>query len=423
MLKICFFEDSSFENFFPLTYFRPVYLLQTGVVPLYRKAEQFFSGVTFTFVVRNQLAPIISQQYPEIPVSIIKREENTDVLFLNGRIRAYGDLPKLVRDSRLSTVFKNGNDTIGVLFKIDTLKEVPKLSMHDAYIQMYEKHKDEIPDFPTTASLYHYSWDLVNDIEESVTSDIRFLNSQQKDVRPSRVHDGASLLNPSEIFLDGSVEVLPGAVIDATKGPVSIGANTRIEAHSAIYGPSAVGPNSVVVAGKISQCSIGHTCRVGGEIEESIFLPYVNKYHAGFIGHSVVGSWVNFGAMTTNSDLKNTYATIHVVVNGRRIDTGSIKVGSFIGDHTKFGIGTLLNTGINVGACCNIFGGGLTTDREIPSFSWGNTGNFKTYAFDRALEAIKHSTERRGVVVSEHEEVVLKDLFERKISPDGVLSL
>jgi hypothetical protein len=126
--------------------------------------------------------------------------------------------------------------------------------------------------------------------------------------------------------------------------------------------------------------------------------------------------------MTTNSDLKNNYSPIRVSVGGKMVDTGSIKVGSFIGDHTKFGIGTLLNTGINIGICCNLFGGGLTTDKEIPSFSWGNTGKYHTYAFDKAIDAVQRSAERRNVTVSASEVELLKLVSHNGLSSAGVLT-
>ncbi|MBU0983354.1 MAG: hypothetical protein KKA42_05760, partial [candidate division Zixibacteria bacterium] len=233
---------------------------------------------------------------------------------------------------------------------------------------------------------------------------------------------GFRVVNPEQVFLGDGVDVLPGSVIDASHGPVYIGANTRIEAHVAIYGPCYIGPNSVIVAGKIAGSSIGHTSRVGGEVEESIFQSYVNKYHAGFIGHSYVGSWVNFGAMTTNSDLKNNYSNIRVVLNGENIDTGSIKVGSFIGDHTKFGIGTLLNTGISIGVSCNIYGGNLVLDKEVGSYRWGNSDGYDTYDFARAIETARRSMDRRHVTLTSQEEVLLRLIFDDKLSGGGAIA-
>jgi len=421
-LRICIYEDDKFGNFYPLTLVRPVYVLRSGAVPSFRRVEFLFPGASITLVARDQISPLLAEQHADFPVSIIKREAGADVLFLNGRIRSYGDLPKLVRDSRLSTIFKCQDETVGVLFKVDTFQAVPVLATHHEYLREYQSHKADIPEFDTSATLYNHVWEMVSDIETTIAEDVTFLRGISDLSGDARVHNGAYLVNPDQVFLGHDVDVYPAAIIDASKGPVLIGPNTRIESHAAIYGPCFIGANSVVLAGKISHCSVGPTCRVGGELEESILQSYVNKYHAGFIGHSYVGSWVNFGAMATNSDLKNNYSPIRVSVGGKMIDTGSIKVGSFIGDHTKFGIGTLLNTGINIGACCNIFGGGLTTDKEIPSFSWGNTDKFHTYALDKAIDTAQRSAERRNVTVSPQELELLRLIFQHGLTSAGALT-
>ena len=112
-------------------------------------------------------------------------------------------------------------------------------------------------------------------------------------------------------------------------------------------------------------------CRVGGEVEESIIHGYSNKYHDGFLGHAYVGEWVNLGALTTNSDLKNDYSSVSVVLDGKTpVSTGSTKVGALIGDHTKTSIGTLLNTGAYVGAMALIATNGKLLPKFIPSFAW-----------------------------------------------------
>jgi UDP-N-acetylglucosamine diphosphorylase/glucosamine-1-phosphate N-acetyltransferase len=141
---------------------------------------------------------------------------------------------------------------------------------------------------------------------------------------------------------------------------------TRIE------GPCYVGRKSILLGTKCREGnSIGPVCRVGGEVEESIILGYSNKYHDGFLGHAYVGEWVNLGALTTNSDLKNDYSDVSVTLDGRNpVKTGSTKVGSLIGDHTKTSIGALFNTGAYVGAMSLIMSTGKPLPKFIPSFSY-----------------------------------------------------
>jgi hypothetical protein len=117
---------------------------------------------------------------------------------------------------------------------------------------------------------------------------------------------------------------------------------------------------------------LGPYSRVAGEISTTIFLGLSNKQHYGFLGHAYVGEWVNLGAGTTNSNLKNTYGAVKVWVDGAVQDSGQTFLGSAIGDHTKTAIGTVLNTGSVIGVASNVFGHGFPPI-FIPSFSWGFT--------------------------------------------------
>ncbi|MCP4684005.1 MAG: hypothetical protein GY867_01030 [bacterium] len=421
-IRICIYEDESFRRFLPLTHLRPVFLMRSGILPLYQRAQRFFDKAEFSLAARHNLAGLIAAQVREYPVNIIKREEEGEVLFLSGRIRDFGDLPRLVHESRISTAFRNDGEVVGVLFKKNSLANVPPLATQNEYMSAFRDPQNSFPDCNTSATLYGYPWELVADIGSEIAADFAHLKPTFPDPEGVKLHRGAHMLNEDEIYFGAGVQVSPGTVIDASHGPVYVGDNTRIEPQVAIFGPCYIGPNSAVVAGKIAGSSIGHTSRVGGEVEESIFQAYVNKYHAGFIGHSYVGAWVNFGAMTTNSDLKNNYSNIRVSQSGESLDTGSIKVGSFIGDHTKFGIGTLLNTGINIGVCCNIYGGGLVVDKEVASFSWGNSSGYVAYRLDKALDTARRTVERRDVTLSAVEEQVLAAISEGAEAVEGLTS-
>lgn len=422
MTKICVYEDNKYRQFFPVTHLRPVFCMRAGILPQFRRVGRAFDTDEIWLAARNCLAALVTAEHRDYPVNLIKRGEDDRVLFINGRIRNFGDLPRLVQESRLSTVFKNNGEIVAVLLHPDSASQVPSVATPGDYVPVVLKDREEIPDFDTSATLYSHCWEFVEDISRSIAEDFEYMrttgvqtNQQAADV------EGLHVVNSDSVILGVDVQTSPGSVIDASNGPVYIGDNTMIESQVAIHGPCYIGPNSVVVTGKIVSSSVGHTCRVGGEVEESIFQSYVNKHHAGFIGHSYVGSWVNFGAMTTNSDLKNNYSNIRVTVDGQSIDTGSIKVGSFIGDHTKFGIGTLLTTGINIGACCNIFGGNLVGEKEIPSFSWGGSAPYEKYFFDKAIETASRTAKRRDVELSHQEEEVLRQLSEGSNPDEGTL--
>jgi UDP-N-acetylglucosamine diphosphorylase / glucose-1-phosphate thymidylyltransferase / UDP-N-acetylgalactosamine diphosphorylase / glucosamine-1-phosphate N-acetyltransferase / galactosamine-1-phosphate N-acetyltransferase len=178
---------------------------------------------------------------------------------------------------------------------------------------------------------------------------------------------------------------------------------------------------------RLSGSSIGPHCRVSGEVEASIFQGYANKAHEGFLGHSYVGAWVNLGAGTQVSDLRNDYAPVRVSIAGEEVDTGLIKVGAFLGDHTKTGLGTLLNSGTVIGAFCHLLPWNTLLPKVIPSFCAFWLGQLQERADFRQLfgtaAAVLH---RRGALwTDEHAEFFLT-LYERTarerraiLCPDG----
>ena len=170
-----------------------------------------------------------------------------------------------------------------------------------------------------------------------------------------------------------------------------------------------IGKNSIINPGaKLrGDVSIGPHCKIGGEVECSTFHGYSNKQHDGYIGHSYIGEWVNLGANTNSSDLKNNYSNIRFKIGDEQIDTGKMFLGSMIGDYTKTGISTMLNTGTYIGLGANVFGGGFQ-DKFIPSFSWGKNDKMELEKFLSTLEIVK---DRRGLKVSNNEINLITHLY------------
>jgi UDP-N-acetylglucosamine diphosphorylase/glucosamine-1-phosphate N-acetyltransferase len=151
-------------------------------------------------------------------------------------------------------------------------------------------------------------------------------------------------------------------------------------------------------------------CKVGGEVEGSIFQGYSNKQHDGFLGHSYICEWVNLGADTNNSDLKNNYGNVKVYVDGKIVDTGHQFVGLFMGDHSKAGINTMFNTGTVVGVSSNVFGAGFPP-KFIPSFSWGGADKMIEYDIEKAVETAKAVMKRRDIKMTKEYETLLRKIF------------
>lgn len=223
---------------------------------------------------------------------------------------------------------------------------------------------------------------------------------------PGGVHmAGSGMISVAD---DALVE--PGVVLDASAGPIIVSRGARVQAPARIVGPTYVGPHSVVLGSVVAEACIGPSCRIRGEVESSVILGFANKAHDGFLGHSIVGRWVNLGAMTSNSDLKNTYSDVRLRTGGTDVDTGLLKVGCFLGDHVRTGIGTLLDTGTVVGAGSNLFGGGMPP-RDVPPFSWSAGSELVEYRLDRFLETAGRVMARRGVKMTHGVQNVYRRAF------------
>ena len=193
-------------------------------------------------------------------------------------------------------------------------------------------------------------------------------------------------------------------------GPASL-----IQPFTRVEGPCSIGAETQLFRGNIRESvSIGPNCRIGGEVEASIVHGHSNKYHEGFLGHAYIGEWVNLGAITSNSDLRNDYGEVSVPLQGDPVKTGQTKVGCFIGDHTRTGMGSMLNTGTSIGVMCNVLPAGLLLPKHVPSFMavmYGRVG--PGFSLDQMFATARIVMGRRGKTFTEDEEQLYLQLFEQ----------
>jgi len=273
--------------------------------------------------------------------------------------------------------------------------------------------KGELEQIEVEFSLFSYLWELVTENPDMLRQEIAGKLSET--LIGGKLDPRAILMDENPIFIGKDAIVDGGVVLDSRQGPIYIEPGVQVGNVTCLEGPVYVGRGSRIVGGKITGgCSFGPQCRIGGEVQNTIFLGYSNKWHHGFLGHSYLGEWVNLGAMTTNSDLKNNYSAVRVDFGEKTVDSGQIKVGSFIGDHVKTGIGTLLDTGAIVGFGANIFGGGLVEKKHVPAFSWGDGKSFVPYEIDKFISNAKTVMARRDQKLSESEEKLLRQLAEKQ---------
>jgi UDP-N-acetylglucosamine diphosphorylase/glucosamine-1-phosphate N-acetyltransferase len=214
---------------------------------------------------------------------------------------------------------------------------------------------------------------LVDNAANAIAADLPLFLKQNEGAILHSPGQGVLAAGSAEnLFVHKDAQILPGVSILTEDGPVVIDQGARITPFSVLSGPLYVGPVAMLDHVKIGGSIVGRGCRLGGEIEKSILGDFTNKHHEGFLGHSIAGSWVNLGALTTTSDLKNNYGQIRLRIGQSDINTGRIKFGSILGDCVKTAIGTMLNTGTVVDAGCNVFGGRVPG--YLPVLSWGVEG-------------------------------------------------
>ncbi|MFH1526913.1 MAG: GlmU family protein [Bacteroidota bacterium] len=405
---ICIFEGIYYSRLLPLVYFRPTYDLRCGILTLREKIQLNYPGIPVSMHSRRYLSDLLKEQNPDFKVNEF---DNTvkSCLFINGRVIADNDFSMKIPTKGSDTLYVNGDTIIAARVSGKNFENL-KQAIQDIFTisDFNGLFKQEVD-----IDYVNYPWDLVKYNGAQIRKDYERIVNRNQEMMNGTIYEGAHLINKKDIYIGKGAVVKPGAVLDADEGPIYIGEDVKIFPNAVIEGPCYIGDKSLIKVGaKIYEnTSIGPVCKVGGEVEESIIHSYSNKQHDGFLGHAYLGSWVNLGADTNNSDLKNNYGSIKVIINDEQIDSGSQFVGLTMGDHSKSAINTMFNTGTVVGVSCNIFGSGFP-DKYIPSFSWGGSEQKTTYALDRSLEVAKRVMERRKIEFTEADERLFNKVFD-----------
>lgn len=406
MTELAFFEDAIARHFKPLTWTRPVYEMRCGIFTIREKFERLYGRRADRLYARPHLTLALAQR-SGLPVNL--HPSDGMVLLINGRWLPPHDVAQRFPLDGVEQVWVD-EDGVVVAARLSAAR----LRTLSAVTLGEDLHADPNPlrDVPTetiTAELVSWPWDLVVHNAAQLHADAAFYPLGEV---AGHVHERAVLIAPERIFIADDAVIAPNVVLDATHGPIVIEAGAQVMANAVIEGPAVVGTGSrVKIGAKIYEgTTIGPVCKVGGEVETSIFQAYSNKQHDGFLGHSVIGEWCNLGAHTTNSDLKNNYSRVRVWSGGRFVDTGQQFVGCFIGDHTKTGIGLLINTGSVYGVACNLYGATMPP-KFVPSFSWGSGSQLVEYRLEQALETAARVMARRNKTLTQAEADLLTYVF------------
>jgi UDP-N-acetylglucosamine diphosphorylase/glucosamine-1-phosphate N-acetyltransferase len=400
MTKVIVFEDSEFANLLPLVYWRATCQLRCGRLTLVEKICVLPGYENPALFVRPKLADIAKEQ-TGLEVNPSLELSHDEVLLINGRWLADRPLPKLPNNSCLcrgqTLVAARLSADRATRISADRLLEKDCFALFDGCQRIWADDSLKLIDYP---------WDLV---QRNSGELIRECADASK---LSPLDPAIHIVSPENVHIGESTKIKPGVVIDAEEGPVWIDDHVTISPNAVLQGPCCIGPGSLIQTSAIvrENTSIGPVCKIGGEIEASIIHGYSNKQHYGFFGHSYVGEWVNIGAGATNSDLKNTYGTIKVSLDGRdEIETGLIFVGLTLGDHTKVGINVCFPTGAVVGTVSSVIVSHYPP-KFVPSFCWLTDSGQSTYDPEQAIRVAERSMARRRVKLTEAQKRLFRDL-------------
>jgi UDP-N-acetylglucosamine diphosphorylase/glucosamine-1-phosphate N-acetyltransferase len=254
-------------------------------------------------------------------------------------------------------------------------------------------------------------WEFIGTLTDQLMEDIprraKSLTATEK--------TGAATIGDHGIFVEEGADIGPNVVLDASAGPILIRRGAIIAPFTHLVGPVSVGRDSQVLGDRVANSSIGDSCKVRGELSNTIFVGHSNKAHAGFVGHSYLGRWVNLGALTTTSNLKNTYGPVQLWTPSGVRSTGQQFLGTLLGDHAKTGIGTMLSTGTVIGAGANVFGGNMPP-KVVPPFAWGDHEPYDTYDVARFLAVAERMMSRRHVELGQNARKQLAEAHKRRWS-------
>lgn len=379
------------NHLLPFTFIRPVADIRVGILTIREKWEKHLGKATSSLT-----EPYLVAKYP-----LVKEADN---VLINSSVLPEPCLLEEIGRLAPNQTLISGDILIAHRVREEDLDNLG-VELLDEVDPMHTKCKIK--------KLFQLR-DIVVLNEQQIEPDFKLITAGRES-QPIPGH--VRVICPEKVFVEPGARI-DMAMINATDGPVYIGKDAHVMDGAMIKGPVGIGEGSVVRMGaKVYEgSSIGPFSKVGGEMMSSVIFGYSNKAHDGFLGHSVIGEWCNLGADTNTSNLKNNYDEVRLwdYAEESFINTGMMFCGTFMGDHSKCGINTMLNTGTVIGINSQLFGSGFMRN-FIPSFSWGSVSGFTTFDIDKAIAVARRVYARRHKEFTDADERILRNVFEHTL--------
>ena len=379
MTGVVLYDDARARRFEPFALTRPVGELRAGALLVRERWERAAGGPALGFVSADHLAEFEEDGAPgalaEVPAG---------ALLVNARFAPAlsGALPKA-----------SAYQSDGRLTAVRLTRAVSREELRDGQVPLEELPRASGAAAELPGWWIDEVWHLLRRLGVMLGTDIPALGADLRALR----RDEALIVGSHPVFAEEGAAIEPHALFDVTLGPVLVQSGATVQSFTRVVGPCFIGEASDVMSDRVAGCSVGPHCKVHGEISATVLLGYANKGHDGFVGHSYLGRWVNLGAGTTTSNLKNTYGAVSLWTPDGVRDTGLQFLGSLFGDHAKTGINLSLTTGSVIGAGANVVG--RMPPKVVPPFAWGEPGGFETYRVEKFLEVVERVMARRSMTL------------------------
>jgi UDP-N-acetylglucosamine diphosphorylase/glucosamine-1-phosphate N-acetyltransferase len=398
MSALYFYDDVRARQFEPFALTRPGCELRAGTSLIRRRWERATSLESAGFISSPHLAQF---EEGKAPPAVLKGEIPAGSIIVNTRCV----IPLDLELDRFDLLMCEGSACAVRLARAMPLSQFADGSTDIGSIQT------SLGGRKITGRWITDVWDFIGTLTDQLMEDIprraKSLTATEK--------TSAATVGDHGIFVEEGADIGPSVVLDASAGPILIRRGAMIAPFTHLVGPVSIGRDSQVLGDRIANSSIGDSCKVRGELSNTIFVGHSNKAHAGFVGHSYLGRWVNLGALTTTSNLKNTYGAVQLWTPSGVRSTGQQFLGTLFGDHAKTGIGTMLSTGTVIGAGANVFGGNMPP-KVVPPFAWGERAPYETYDVARFLAVAERVMSRRHVELGQNARKQLAEAHKRRWS-------
>ena len=396
-MNIILFDDDSRLRLLPFTWTRPTADIRCGILSGRERWELMLGVASSSSLTEAYLQPV----YP--------LQADADNLLVCGSLIATPALAKAIQGLQRGTALVQAGQVLAA-----RLTSVPAYDALGAVLAGLQT-------IPFEEAVVHIShiWDIFSLNDQVLRADFELLTAGRTSA-PLPAH--VTAIGAENIFLEAGATLQP-CIINATTGPVYIGAGAEVMEGCMLRGPIALCEHAALKMGAkvYGATTLGPGSKAGGELNNVVFFDNSNKGHDGFLGNAVIGSWCNLGADTNCSNLKNNYGGVSVWEehSPSYVPSGLQFCGLMMADHSKCGINTMFNTGTVAGVSCNIFGGGFP-DKHIPSFSWGGSEGLSTYRFDQAMDTARRMMARRGRSLSDAELGMYRHIFETTTAGQAV---